>query len=35
LLAQVLGVLDESEELLEGVCDETEIIHEQNEWLSR
>jgi len=23
-------VLDESEELLGGVCDETEIIHEQN-----
>ena len=26
-----MGVLDESEELLGGVCDETEIIHEQND----
>ena len=24
-------MLDESEELLGGVCDETEIIHEQND----
>jgi len=26
-----LGVLDELEELLGGVCDETEIIHEKND----
>ena len=30
-LAPVLGVLDESEKLLGGVCIETEIILEQND----